>query len=237
MGLQKKLDIWRVPEPTMNHLKQLSRERNDLLEDITSIKNQVHALNHSALPLDGTLKRMKVRLQVAQAQLIDIEQEMKIIIAADKDLKERFDNVCTIKGVGFITAVTVVAETNGFNLIRNQRQLVSYAGLDVISKESGTSIKTPGRISHKGNTHLRKALHFPALAAVRFDNKMKDRYMSLFAKHNIKMKAAVAIQRKLLVLIYTLWKNNEPYDTERSSVKYLEQSKKTALTELVLDRS
>ena len=29
-----------------------------------------------------------------------------------------------------LTAVTVLAETNGFNLVRNKKQLVSYAGLD-----------------------------------------------------------------------------------------------------------
>ena len=237
MGLQKKLDIWQVPEPTINHLKQLSRERESLSEDITSMKNQLHALNHSALLAEGSIKRMQFRIEVAQVQMGEIEQEMKTVIAANSDLQQRFNNVCTIKGVGIITAVTVVAETNGFNLIRNQRQLVSYAGLDVIKKESGTSIKTPGRISHQGNVHLRKALHFPALAAARFDERAKERYTNLLAKHNIKMKAAVAIQRKLLVLIYTLWKNNEAYDINRSSLKYLEQSKKTALTELVLDRS
>jgi len=237
LGLQKKLDVWRVPEPTIYHLRQLSRERTSLLEDTTSMKNQIHALMHSAILAEGTLKRMQLRLEISQAQLAEIEQEMKLVIAGNKDLKQRFDNVCTIKGVGLITAVTVVAETNAFNLIRNQRQLVSYAGLDVVKKESGTSIKTPGRISHKGNVHLRKALHFPALAAVRYDDKMKDCYSNLLAKHNIKMKAAVAIQRKILVLIYTLWKNNEAYDVSKSAGKYLEQSKKTALTELDLVRS
>ena len=30
-------------------------------------------------------------------------------------------------------------------------------------------------------------------------------------KHNVKMKAYVAVQKKLLVLIYTLWKKNEAF--------------------------
>ena len=34
----------------------------------------------------------------------------------------------SIVGVGMLTAVTVLAETNGFNLVRNKKQLVSYAG-------------------------------------------------------------------------------------------------------------
>lgn len=39
---------------------------------------------------------------------------------------------------GFITAITVIAETDGFANIGGRRQLVSYVGLDVIMKESGT---------------------------------------------------------------------------------------------------
>lgn len=237
LGLQKKLDAWLPPDPTMSHLRQLSRERGSLLDDITSMKNQIHALKHSALPAQGTIKRMQSRLKIAKDQLVEIEQEMEIVIASNQDLKQRFDKVCTIKGVGRITAIAVVAETNAFNLIRNQRQLVSYAGLDVIKKESGTSIRTQGRISHRGNVHLRKALYFPAFAAVKHDEKMKVHYVKLLSRHNIKMKAAVAIQRKILVLIYTLWKNDEAYDAHKEGQKYLEQPKKTALTELDQVRS
>jgi transposase len=215
MGLEKNLDTWIPPDTTMNQLKQLCREREELTEDITSIKNQIHALTSSAIYADTTLNRLQHRLTFSQDQLKEIEQEMKTVISANADLKQRFANVCTIKGVGLITAITVVAETNGFILIRNQRQLVSYAGLDVIRKQSGT-----------------KALHFPSLAAIRFDDNMRNLYGRLLPRHNIKMKATVAVQRKLLVLIYTIWKKNEPYNP-----KYLEQSNKTALTELVHDRS
>ena len=232
MGLEKKLDNWQIPNPQLNLLKQLSRERTELLEDTTSIKNQIHALNSSAFSPQTTLKRLQSRIEMAQAQLKDIEQEMKELINSDTYLKERFENVCSIKGVGLITAIIIVAETDGFNLIRNQRQLVSYAGLDIIKKQSGTSINTPGKISHRGNVHIRRALHFPALAAKRFDSNMQEIYGRLLSKHNVKMKAAVAIQRKLLVLIYTIWKKNEPYNP-----KYLEQSKETALTELAHGRS
>ncbi|WP_183567765.1 transposase [Mucilaginibacter sp. SP1R1] len=44
----------------------------------------------------------------------------------------------TIPGVNFVTAITVIAETGGFANVGNRRHLVSYVGLDVIMKESGT---------------------------------------------------------------------------------------------------
>jgi transposase len=60
-----------------------------------------------------------------------------------------------------------LAETNGFELIRNKRQLTSYVGLDVKEKQSGTSVKGKPRISKSGNRHLRKAMHLLGLTAVR----------------------------------------------------------------------
>ena len=106
----------------------------------------------------------------------------------------------------------VLAETNGFDLIRNKRQLASYAGYDVKEKQSGTSVKGKPRISKKGNKYLRKAMHLPALAAIRHNERFKAIYARLMSKHGIKMKAAVAVQRKLLEMTYTLYKTNKPFD-------------------------
>lgn len=62
----------------------------------------------------------------------------------------------SIPGVGILTAAIVLGETNGFELIRNKRQLTSYAGLDVKEKLSGTSVKGKPRISKKETGTLEK---------------------------------------------------------------------------------
>ncbi|MFT4093808.1 MAG: IS110 family transposase, partial [Niabella sp.] len=107
-----------------------------------------------------------------------------------------------------------MAETNGFDLIRNKKQLTSYAELDVKEKQSGTSIKGKPRISKKGNKFLRKSLHMPALAAIRHDDRFKAIFGRLVSRHGIKMKAAVAVQRKLLELMYAVYKKQEKYDKD-----------------------
>ena len=118
------------------------------------------------------------------------------------------------KGIGLITSATVLGETNGFKEIENKRQLTSYSGYDVIRKDSGTSVMSKPRISKRGNRHIRKAMYFPALTAIKHDSNQKDHYIRMVQKHGIKMKGAVAIQRKLLILMYTLWKKKEFYDPD-----------------------
>lgn len=111
-----------------------------------------------------------------------------------------------------MSAAVVVGEADGFRRVRNVRQLVSYAGYDVVEKQSGSSVQGKPRISKKGNSYIRSALHFPALTAVRWDSGMALFFERLYSRHHIKMKAYTAVQRKLLVLIYTLWTKQEPYD-------------------------
>ena len=129
-------------------------------------------------------------------------------------MAKEVQNISTIPGVGELTAVTVLAETNGFELIRNKKQLTSYAGLDVIEKTSGTSIKGKTRISKKGNRNLRKAMHLPALTAIKHVDVYRELYARLVSKNGIKMKGIVAVQRKILELIYVIHKNRTVFEQD-----------------------
>jgi transposase len=176
------------------------------------LKNQLHAESSEAEPSKKSIARMKKRIALLDTQEKEIMLEVKGLIQSDNEMKQLIALICTLPGVGVLTAATVLAETNGFDLIRNKRQLTSYAGLDVIEKQSGTSVKGKSRKSKKGNRYLRKALHLPSLSAIRHDERFKAVFSKLVSKHGIKMKAAVAVQRKLLEMIFTIYKMGKPYD-------------------------
>ena len=213
-GLERNLDDWRRPTGVFKKLRQLTRERDQVIQHRTMVKNQLHAEQSEAEPNKNSVARLKKQIQLFTEQEQEIKKEIEVLIKQDKQLDESVKLIRSLPGVGLLTAVTVLAETNGFELIRNKRQLVSYAGLDVREKQSGTSVKGKARISKKGNKYLRKALHLPALSAIRCDERFKAIYARLVAKHGIKMKAAVAIQRKLLEMTYIVFKTNKPYDKD-----------------------
>jgi transposase len=228
-GCVKHLDEWQSPHPLFGALKQLTREKHQLQQELTIIKNQLHAEQTKAVTASASIKRMKARCRLIEKQIIEIEKEIEDLINQDAAIKEKINKVCTIPGVGLHTAVTVIAETNGFNLIRNSRQLVSYAGLDVTQKQSGTSVRGKAHISKRGNPYLRHCLHLPSFTAVKYNIPMQQLHYRIIEKQAIKMKGYVAVQRKLLMLIHTLWKKNEAYNP---SIKFLEQPVEAALTEL-----
>jgi len=212
MGLEKQLELWSPPHPIFARLKQLTRERKRLKDEISRLKNQRHADGVAVQTLPGTLRRIAQRLELAGEHIKAIEQQIEVIIAENEHISRQFGYVCSINGVGLMTAATVVSEADGFAMVRNVRQLVSYAGYDVVDKQSGTSVRGKSRISKKGNSYIRRALYFPAITAVRHEGRLSRFYERLYNKHDIKMKAYTAVQRKLLILIYTLWSKQEPYD-------------------------
>lgn len=222
-GLERKLAQWKRPKTIFKNLQQLTRERGQIVDERSIIKNQLHAENAEAEPNKGSLKRMKKRIQFLNSQEKEIKEEINEIIKSDPNLKNEVLNICTIPGVGILTAAIVLGETNGFELIQSSKQLSSYAGLDVKEKQSGTSVKSKPRISKQGNKNLRKAMYLPALSAVKWNQNYREDYARLVSKHGIKMKALVSTQRKLLELIYVIYKSKKGFDKEyevkKNSVK------------------
>lgn len=213
-GLERKLDQWSRPKGVFKDLRQLTRERSQLVEMRTVCKNQLHAEQAEARPNKKSIARVKNRIEMLKKQEKEIEAELRELIKKEPEMQQLVILLCSIPGIGLLTAATVLGETNGFDLIRNKRQLTSYAGLDVKEKQSGTSVKGKPRISKKGNKHLRKAMHLPALAAIRHDERFKAVFARLVSKHGIKMKAAVAVQRKLLEMTFTIFKTRQKYQCD-----------------------
>lgn len=218
-GLERKLDNWKKPKEIYRVLKQLTRERRQITDERTIVKNQLHAEETEAIPHLSSIERLKRRILFLNTLEKEIKNEIEISVREHKDLVIDIINICTIPGVSILTAATVIGETNGFELIRSKKQLTSYAGLDVKEKLSGTSVKGKPSISKRGNRYLRSCLHLPALSTIKWDDNFRDQYARIVSKHGIKMKGCVAAQRKLLELIYVIYKNKTVYDQDFKSKK------------------
>ena len=221
-GLERKLENWKRPKAVFKRLRQLTRERGQLVDQRTVAKNQLHAEKAEAEPNKSTLLRLSKVIALFDKLETEVRKEITAVIKEDQQVNASVKLLSSVSGVGELTAATALAETNGFELIRNKRQLTSYAGLDIKEKQSGTSVRGKARISKRGNKYLRRSMHLPALAAIRHDQRFKAVFVRLVGKHGIKMKAAVAVQRKLLEMIYTVYKTQQPYDKNYLNKKAVE---------------
>lgn len=210
LGCERKLTRWSPPDKTLRQLKALSRERSFLLKERNVEKNRLHAVQTAAYSNKKEVKRYARRLKLLEEQLLEVEKEMRELVADDEKLAQKMQYLESIPGVSFLSAATVVGETCGFNEISSAKQLTSYAGYDVVLKESG-NFRGSTKISKKGNKHIRSILHMPSMTAIRVNPTLKVFYQRLKPKKVKPIVALVAVQRKLLLLMYSLYKKNEFY--------------------------
>lgn len=211
LGLERKVAAWKPPSDKMRQIRSLGREYSELREKRSRIKNQLHALEKAYQTSPKILQRHQRQKAFYTDLMEEVEVELKMIIQEDEFLREKMRRLKTIPGVGFMTLIIVIGETQGFSLIRNSRQMVSYAGLDVVEKQSGKS-RGKSHISKKGNRFIRRALFMPSLCALKHNEPLKDFYKRLAERKPVKKIAVTAVSRKLLILTYTLWKNDTTFD-------------------------
>ena len=97
-------------------MQQLTRERDQIVQERSIIKNQIHAENAEAVPNERSMERMQARIRFLNSQEKEIKEDINSIVSENPDLKQIIDRVTTIPGVGELTAVIVLGETNGFEL-------------------------------------------------------------------------------------------------------------------------
>lgn len=216
-GLERKTPNWKMPSKMMREIKFLCRELREIRDKIVISKNQLHAKNHSHECPPSVTKRLLKQIKLLEAQVLEIEAELRVAAMMDSAFYDKIIKLETIPGLGFVTIMCILAETNAFALVMNGKQLASYAGLDVQFNQSGNKTgKT--KISKKGNSAIRRALYMPALSATRCNPLMEVFYSRLSEKKPSKKIAVTAVARKLLILTYTLWKNETEFDATYKKV-------------------
>jgi transposase len=116
----------------------------------------------------------------------------------------------SIKGIGLITVAGLIGEVGDFKKFNTISEMMKLAGLNLFEISSG---KHSGkrRISKRGRSLMRKLLYFAAINVVKSHGIMHEPYQEMLDRGMPKMKALVAIARKLLGLIFALARDNTVY--------------------------
>jgi len=213
MGVERKLPLWTAPNVLIMEIRSLARHKVQLESMKTICVNRLHAQSHSAHSNEFVISQLENQIETIEAQVEMTRQTIEKLLEEETNINDKIKMIAdSIKGMGYASLASIIAETNGFELFKSQGQLISYAGYDVVENQSGNrSGKT--KISKKGNKYIRKTMHFPALNVVRWNVEVfVNLHNRVFDRTKIPMKAYVAVQRKLLCMIYTLWKKEEAFD-------------------------
>ena len=214
IGAEKKLDLWIPPSRKLYNLRSCTRQHQSLSEMHSAINNQLEAITHSQFQSKDIIRQMKKTMRLLEQQINEMDKIIEEIVKKDEVLNFHYKNISEIKGIAMLSFAVIAAETNGFVLFKDAGSLISYAGYDVVENQSGNHVGRT-KISKKGNSRIRRILHMPALCAVREDQpQFKNLYERVYKRTGIKMKGYVAVQKKLLVMAYYLWRKKMKYQAD-----------------------
>jgi transposase len=220
-----------VPTDEVRKARALVRGRQKLVENRTSYANKVHGLlsEHGIteyvkpLSVEGREFLRELSLPSPWDSLLDsyvtiIETLTAEIESLEMEIEERAGSLketqllMTIPGVSYYSALTIYAELGEIERFDEDKQVVSYVGLNPVIRESGDS-RFEGGISKRGSGRVRWILVQCTYVAVHTCN---DEYLRRFydrlASRKSSKKAIVATARKLLVSIYHMLDREEVYD-------------------------
>ena len=143
----------------------------------------------------------------AEDQFIDsLEKQMRVYLQQIPYSQ----NILSIKGLGQVTVAGLIGEVADFNKFDTISEIMKLAGLDLYEISSGNR-RGQRRISKRGRPLMRRLLFFAAINAVKSKGIMHAKYQQMLDRGMPKMKALIAISRKLLGLIFAIVRDNTKY--------------------------
>jgi transposase len=197
---------------TVEEIKELMGYYKFITKLKTKASNHLEALkskqgsSYAISDLNKTIKNYNKKLKA-------IIIEVKSIINKDDKLKQGYNNIISITGIGEISGIVLLHLFIKYPNA-NQREITSLAGLDPIDKSSGTSIQTKPRISKAGSKLYRGTLFMGVMTAIQYDDNFKTFFTRLKTNGKHTTLAQLAVMRKMIIIAHSLYKNNKKYDKE-----------------------
>jgi len=146
--------------------------------------------------------------------ICELEHRCKALVLAHPQLHQEWQLLCSIPGIGPKTARTLMAEYGSRLASASVKQITSFAGLDVVRFESGSSVHRRPRISKQGNWRVRRALYLAALSACRHNPTLAPYYRRKCKQGLENKQALVAVMRKLLHIAHGVLKHQQPFQPQ-----------------------
>jgi transposase len=205
---ERKPPAWSPLPREVRELQALVRRLESLLEMHQMEVNRLEAGVPAALVRDS----LSEHIAFLDEEIKRTEALISQHIDQHPTLREQRRLLVSIPGIGDTTAAKLLAEMLDVKLYKSARQLAAFAGLVPRLHESGSSIKRKARLSKIGAPRLRKALYFPAIAAIKYNPYIKAMSVRLRERGLCPMQIIGAAMRKLVHLAYGVLKSGRPFD-------------------------
>lgn len=211
---QDQIRLWEPPRQIIQQLSFLSTVRQRLIQAYNLLAGPLTEQESfvSASLQKKLLATSKKSLAALKDEQKAIDTQIDELIKADNRLKELFNWIVSVPGIGPATATEILVATNEMKAITDPKKMACHAGVAPFEYRSGTSIRGKTRVSHQARKRLKSLFHLGAMSCIRSEGELRRYYQRKVAEGKNKMLVLNAIRNKLIHRVYAVVKRGEKYN-------------------------
>lgn len=208
-----KLQAYSLPSENLQRLKAMMSIRDGYVKISVQLKNSLKALLilNNTVDIKEQIKAHKQLIKKQENAIDKLEKQMKEVIKESIELKKTFYKITSVIGVGPLTAVKCITETNNFTKFTEGRKFSCHCGLAPFEYQSGSSIRGRTKTSHLSKKEMKAILFKAAVTAIQHDPQLKNYYRRKLEEGKHKLSIINAVANKIVLRIFAVVKRDTPY--------------------------
>jgi len=208
--------------PSAASIKQAKRSKIAKILIPGSYGKQTHAsvdriLKAAQISIGTSSATKEIILRQKASLLIQLEEHLQeltdiLIELCQEKIQGDMDILTSMKGIGEKSAMNFLIEIGGeIKQFESHKKVIAMAGLDPALYQSG-KIDRKGKISKRGNRHLRRVIWLMTTKVIQFNERFKQYYLRRTKDGLPYKKAVLATAHKLIRVMFAMLRNKTLFD-------------------------
>jgi transposase len=207
-----KLNLSSIPEKEIQQLKLLFSEREKLVKAILLFASSKENIGYVSKDVYKEISLINTKtINNLQNSLKTIEKKMKSIITNNEELKQQYELVKSIPGVGEQTAIYFIIATKGFKAFKTWRKFACYSGVAPFEYSSGSSVRGRTKVNHLADKKMKSLLQMCAMTSIKYDPQLKEYYTKKKEEGKNGMLVLNNIRCKIISRVFAVINRQTPY--------------------------
>lgn len=195
-----------LTEESLHQLRQCQRHLHVLRVQYQATTNRLHALAHDPRTAQRVVASRQRLADLLQAEILAFETGQDLLSGAQPAvIQARMERVV---GIGPAWAQALCVATNGLQGFESAKAVVKYVGIAPRQAQSGTSVRSRGKLVGTSVGYVRGVLYMAARSARRYNLSCRSLYERLRARGKCHRVAIIAVINKLLHQVFAVVKTN-----------------------------
>ena len=204
LGEQLQPEVRQLPDQQQQEFEALLSRRRQLVEMLVAEKNR----RQQARPLKRLVKEIDAHIEWLEKRLKQSDKQLRETVEGSAVWKENDRLLQGVPGIGEVTSMTLLASLPELGKLSN-KQISALVGVAPYARDSGP--RRGQRRIRGGRASVRAVLYMATVTATRYNAVIREFYQRLVKAGKKKKVALVACMRKLLTILNTIIKEQEPW--------------------------